>query len=121
MQSGSVLTRNNSSAGFGYMSYLISRQDLRSGWATNFSNDPFLSDWTGAGVTDSPLEQVRFEKGGGNAAIEKWAPRDIRVHLRCDRESSLLFHQFNYPGWTASVESPVESSGHGLIRVKAPP
>ena len=47
---------------FGYMSYLISRQDLRSGWATNFSNDPFLSDWTGAGITDGPMEQVRFEK-----------------------------------------------------------
>jgi hypothetical protein len=67
------------------------------------------------------MEQVRFEKGGGSAVIEKWAPRDIRVHLRCDRESSLLFHQFYYPGWKASVQSPVEASEQGVIRVNAPP
>jgi hypothetical protein len=42
------------------------------------------------------------------------------VRLRCDADSTLLIHQFYYPGWSASVRSPVEASGQGLIRVKAP-
>jgi hypothetical protein len=106
---------------FGYMAYRISQQDLRSAWAADFSNDPFLSDWSATGVTDAPMGQVRFESGGGSAAIGKWAPRDIRVRVRSSRESSLLFHQFYYPGWRASEGAPVQASEQGLIRVKAPP
>jgi hypothetical protein len=103
---------------FGQMSYVISRQDHQRAWTGEFSDDPFFGDSTR--VTKTPMPQVRFESGAGDAKIEKWAPRDIRVRLRCDRDSSLLFHQFYYPGWRASVTAPVEASGQGLIRVKAP-
>jgi hypothetical protein len=102
------------------MAYLFSRQDHLSGWTANFSNDPFMSDWTNTGVTDTPMESVRFETGGGSAIVDKWAPRDIRVRLRCAQASTLLFHQFYYPGWRASVDGTVESSPQGLIRVNAP-
>ena len=64
------------------------------------------------------MEQVRFESGAGTASVERWAPRDIRLRLRCDRESRIVFHQFYYPGWKASV--PVDASDQGLIRVTAP-
>jgi hypothetical protein len=99
---------------FGYMSYLISRQDHQRGWTEDFSDDPFMSGRTGV---DSSMEPVRFESGGGSAKVERWAPRDIRVRLRCERDSSLLVHQFYYPGWRANVT--MEASGQGLIRVKA--
>jgi len=48
---------------FGHMSYLISRQDHQRGWTADFSNDPFMSDWTDTGVTDTPMQPVRFESG----------------------------------------------------------
>jgi len=104
---------------FGHMAYLISRQDHQLGWTADFSNDPFMSDWNNTAVTYALMDKVRFENGEGSARIEKWAPRDIRVRLHCDRESTLLFHQFYYPGWKANVQSPVEASGQGMIRVKA--
>src|SRR5262249_8067347 len=100
---------------FGHMSYLISRQDHQRGWTADFSDDPFMSDRAGP---DLPTEMIHFESGAGAAKIERWAARDIRVHLRCDRDSSLLVHQFYYPGWSANVA--MEASSQGLIRVKAP-
>jgi hypothetical protein len=66
------------------------------------------------------MEQVRFEAGGGSVMIENWSPRDIRVRLHCDRASTLLFREFQYPRWRASAETPVDASEKGLIRVKAP-
>ena len=102
------------------MAYLISRQDHQRGWTADFSNDPFMSDQDHTGVTYAGMEKVRFESGGGAATVEKWAPRDIRVRMRCDRESTLLFHQFYYPGWRTSLATPLEASSQGLIRVKAP-
>jgi hypothetical protein len=105
---------------FGHMAHLISRQDHQRGWFADFSNDPFMSDLNNTAVTYALMEKVRFESGAGSVKVQKWAPRDIRVRLHCDRESTLLFHQFYYPGWRASVESPVEPSSERLIRVKAP-
>ena len=64
------------------------------------------------------MDRVQFESGGGTAVVEKWAPRDIRVRLRCDGESRIVFHQFYYPGWTSRF--PVDSTPQGQIRVTAP-
>src|SRR5205807_1012200 len=55
---------------FGYMWHVLARQNLRGAWAANFSNDPFLSDWTATGVTEAPMEQVHFESGAGSASVE---------------------------------------------------
>ena len=103
---------------FGRMFYIVSVQDHRAGWDTEFSQDPFLNAWASPGAKETPMEQVRFESGEGTASVEKWAPRDIRLRLRCDRESRIVLHQFYYPGWKSSV--PVDASGEGLIRVTAP-
>src|SRR6266566_604679 len=53
---------------FGYMSYLISRQDHQRGWTADFSDDPFMSD---RASTDLPMEPVRFESGAGSVRVEK--------------------------------------------------
>lgn len=100
---------------FGRMFYIISIQDLKVGWDTGFTDDPFLTAWAKRGATATPTEPVRFESGRGTAEIQRWAPRDIRVRVNSETESRIVFHQFYYPGWNA------EASEQGHLRVTVPP
>ncbi|HTM50614.1 MAG TPA: 6-pyruvoyl-tetrahydropterin synthase-related protein [Bryobacteraceae bacterium] len=105
---------------FGYMGYRISRQNHATAWSADFSMDPFLSDWTASAQANQAMERVRIESGQGSVDVLKWAPRDIRVRLRCPAGCALLFHQFYYPGWRVSGPAALEPSDQNLIRVKAP-
>jgi hypothetical protein len=105
---------------FGRMFYIVSIQDHQVGWAAEFTGDPSMAFWSSPGAKETMTEQVRFESGAGTAAIEKWSPGDIRVRLRCDRESRLVFHQFFYRRWKADTPFRVEASEDGLVRVVAP-
>jgi hypothetical protein len=104
---------------FGRMFYVLSVQDHRIGWETDFGYDPFFTAWTAPGAKEIPMERVQFESGTGKADVERWAPRDIRVRVRAERESRLVFHQFYYPEWKANT-GPVDASATGQVRVTAP-
>jgi hypothetical protein len=105
---------------YGCMGYRISRQNHAAARAMDFSMDPFLSDWTASAAANQAMEQVRVESGQGSAAVLKWAPRDIRVRVRCPAGCVLLFHQFYYPGWRVGGPATLDASDQNLMRVKSP-
>ena len=62
------------------------------------------------------MNRVRVASGQGTAAIERWAPRDIRLRVACETNCTLVVHQFYYPGWRAEGFA-VDASEQGLIRI----
>jgi len=68
--------------------------------------------------TDALREMRRVSSGMGlvrgeeaaDASVLKWAPRDIRIRVRSEREGSTVVRQLYYPGW----EAHDAASGAGL-------
>jgi hypothetical protein len=103
---------------------------LAAGWD---SLEFFMPVWTTLSfedfriaVTKIPRVQV-VAQNAGEVRIERWAPRDIQLHVDLQRATPLTVRQFYFPGWRArNMASGTElavspRNPTGLVTIEAPP
>jgi hypothetical protein len=69
-------------------------------------NDVIIPRTAPENIEDLPsLERVVLAEGNGRVLVEQWKPEQRALRADLNRSDQVRIRTFNYPGWTATVDS----------------
>jgi hypothetical protein len=95
-------------------------------WTRRFVEATFESLLQSVGRTSDGTLRVQITGGTGEAVIEHWQPRDIRLRVRSSEGVTLHVGQFYYAGWTGRLNDEANllavrpSHDNGILRIEVP-